>query len=383
MNQICNRCINDQTIPGIEFDKNGICNHCSVHENLCKTYPTGPSGQKILKDYLNKIKEKGQNKKYNCVIGISGGRDSTYTLYLAKKKWGLRPLAVHFNDGFGNPVAGENMKKATEILQIDTITMSSDWRESKDIRVAFLKASTPDLNQGNDLGIAATLYAAAVKYDIKSIIIGQSFRTEGIAPLVWNFLDGKYLKAVHKLFGKRKLSKWKPTDPGYNLGLYQMFYYSIIKQLKVYMPLYFENYIRDEASIIISKELKWENPGFHYYDDLYQTLCSYILRKKFKIDRRIYNNSALVRSGQLKRSKALELVSKPSKIEDPKVLNLCIKRLGLKQEEFENILRMDLKTFKDYPNNYYIIKFLKLPIWLLSRINMIPKVTFEKYFKLG
>ena len=171
------------------------------------------------------------------------------------------------------------MKKATKTLNVDTITMSSDWRESKDIRLAFLKASTPDINQATDLGIAATLYAAAVKHNIKSVIIGQSFRTEGIAPLEWNFLDGKYLKSVHKRFGTRKLSKWKPTEPGFNLGLYQMFYYSIIKQIKVYMPLYLENYNRDKASAIISEKLSWVDPGAHYFDDLSDTIYLYFTKK--------------------------------------------------------------------------------------------------------
>ena len=379
----CTRCINDVSIPGIIFNQDGECNHCKVHDLLCKTYPLDNEGKVTLDNLINTIKKRGKHQKYDCIVGISGGRDSTYTLLLAKKKWKLRPLAVHFNDGFGNPVAGENMKNASEILKVDSITMSSDWRESKDLRLAFLKASTPDINQATDLGIAASLYAAAVKHNVKSVIIGQSFRTEGIAPLEWNFLDGKYLKSVHKRFGKIKLSKWKPTEPGFNLSLFQIFYYSIIKQIKVHLPLYLENYNRTEATKTISKELKWVDTGAHYFDDLYQTLYTYILRKKFKIDRRIYNYSALVRSGQISRSKALEIVSKPSSIEDPEILRLCIKRLGLKEEDLNNILSQNIKTFRDYNTSYSIIKFLKFPIWLLSRVNIIPRVTFEKYFRLG
>ena len=379
----CTRCINDESIPGIVFNKDGECNHCRVHDLLCKTYPLDNRGRLILNNLIRAIKKKGKHQKYNCIIGISGGRDSTYTLFLAKKKWKLRPLAVHFNDGFGNPAAGENMKNALEILGIDSITISSDWRESKDLRLAFLKASTPDINQATDLGIASSLYAAAVRHNVKSVIIGQSFRTEGIAPLEWNFLDGKYLRSVHKLFGEIKLSKWKPTEPGFNLSLFQMFYYSIIKQIKVHMPLYLEDYNRNEASKIISKELKWVDTGAHYFDDLYQTLYTYILRKKFKIDRRVYNYSALIRSGQISRSSALEIVSKPSSIEDPEILRLCIKRLGINKEDLNIILNKKIKTFRDYNTSYNIIKFLKFPIWLLSRINIIPRVTFEKYFKLG
>ena len=377
----CNRCIIDDSVPGIFFDDNGICNHCKIHEMLCDIYPNDRFGEKIMDDIIKKIKQASLGKKYDCVVGISGGRDSTYTLFLAVKKWGLRPLAVHFNDGFGNPVAGENMEKATKILGVDTVTISADWRESKDIKLAFLRASTPDIEQGNDLGIAAALYGAASKFNIGYILIGQSFRTEGIAPLEWNYLDGKYLKAVHKRFGTISIRKWKADDPGFNLDVSPLFYYTVIRRIKTITPLYYENYIRDEANKIMTRDLNWVYPGTHWYDSLYQALYTYVLRVKFKIDRRIYNYSALIRSGQMDRTHALNLVQNPSIIEDRKVIDLCIKRLGIMQEEFEEYLALAPKTFRDYPNNYNLIRYCKLPIWLLCQLNLLPKVIYEKYFK--
>ena len=173
---ICSRCVQDSSIPGISFDKSGVCNFCHLHDLMEKEYPNDSRGAKRLKNIFRKIRRISGNKKYNCIVGISGGRDSTFLLWLTVKKWNLHPLAVHFNDGFDNPVAGENMLKACKNLNVDLITVTSHWKEAKELKIDFLKASTPDLNLGTDIGIASSLYGMAVKYDIKFILLGQSFR---------------------------------------------------------------------------------------------------------------------------------------------------------------------------------------------------------------
>ena len=302
--RMCVRCVIDTTVPGHNFDGEGVCAYCRLQEKLSARYPNDARGAKILNQLIDKIKREGKHNKYDCLIGISGGRDSTFTLHQAKKRWGLRPLAVHFNDGFGNPVAGENMRKAAEKLGVELRTITSDWRESKDLRIAYLKASTPDFGTPTDIGIANALYGTAAKENIKNIIIGQSFRTEGIAPLEWNYLDGKYLKTVHRLYGKVPLRPWTPTDPGFNLTFTHMFYYTIIQRIKTMPLLYYFPYVRSEADAILKHELDWIYPGAHYYDDLYQSLMTYIMREKFHIDRRKYNYSALIRSGQMTKEEA-------------------------------------------------------------------------------
>jgi len=306
--QMCSRCIVDTTVPGHNFDSQGVCAFCRLHDKLEAQFPLNEEGEKIKQNFIKQIQRRGKRNKFDCVIGISGGRDSTYTLYLCKKVWGLRPIAVHFNDGFGNPMAGENMKKACQKLGVELRTISSDWRESKDLRIAYLKASTPDLGTPTDIGIATALYGVAVKENIKAIIIGQSFRTEGIAPLEWNYLDGSYLKSVHDLYGKVKLRRWQPTDGGFNLSMGNVFYYSIIKQIRTIPLLYWHPYVREEAEEVIKTELDWVYPGAHYYDDLYQSVMTYIMRTKFDIDRRKYNYSALIRSGQMTKEEALKRI---------------------------------------------------------------------------
>ena len=381
--QICARCIIDTTVPGVFFDENGVCNFCKLHDKLDKLYPLNEKGKKQQQRIIEGIKRSGRNNKYDCLAGISGGRDSTYNLYLAKKKWGLRPLAVHFDDGFGNPVAAENMKKATQELGVDMIIITSDCRESKDIRVSFFKASTPDIRGGADIGIATALYGAAVKYNVKYIIIGHSFRTEGLCPLEWNFIDGKYLKSVHEMFGNVKLRKWKPDDPGFNLGLTHMFYYAVLKRIRTYFLMYYENYVRSEADKVLKKELDWTDTGAHYYDDLYQSLMTYYLRVKFGIDRRLFNYSALIRSGQMSREEALERVKEIYVVEDPKVIDLCLRRLELTKEEFQRYMALPPKTFRDYPNSYDSLKYLKIPIKILCQLQLLPKVAYYKYFGVG
>lgn len=378
--QICTKCIIDTTVPAARFDSEGECNYCKISRRLEAHYPLGKIGERRLDRLIQQIKAAGRNQKYDCIVGISGGRDSIYTLYLVKQL-GLRPLAVHFNDGFGNPVAGENMKKATQKLGVDLRTITSDWRESKDIKIAFLKSSTPDLEQGTDIGIEGAFFGVATEEKIKFVLSGYSFRTEGICPLEWNYLDGRYLKSVHRQFGSVKLRKWKPTDPGFNLMMRHIFYYTFIKKIRIIPLLCYVDYPLNDAVKLIEKELEWVFPGAKYYDDLYQSLMTYIYRVKFNIDRRKVNYSARVRAGQMSRDDALERVKEIYAIEDPKVIDLCVKRLGLKDEEIERFLKEPPRTFRDYETSYRYIRLLKMPVRILSKLNVLAGITYDKYFE--
>ncbi|HEX8327244.1 MAG TPA: N-acetyl sugar amidotransferase [Hymenobacter sp.] len=381
--QRCTRCIMDTTAPGIEFNAAGICSFCKVHDRMEQAFPLGEAGRRTVQRLADEMRRAGQGNRFDCVLGVSGGRDSSYTLWYCVTQLKLRPLAVHFNDGFGNPVAGENMLRACKRLGVELRTITSDWRESKDLKIAFLKASVPDMEEGTDLGIATALYGVAAKENVRHIIIGQSFRTEGIAPLSWNFLDGKYLKAVHKQFGTVPLRPWQPNDPGFNLGIKEMTYYAFWRRIKTVTLLYHLDYVRTEVDEILERELEWQNPGAHYFDDLYQSLIYYLNRIKFNIDRRLFNYSALVRSGQMSREVALDRVSRINPIEDEKVIALCIKRLGLTRAEFDNIVSAPPKTFHDYPNSYGFLRLFKLPIKFMSQLNLIPESAYDKFFNCG
>jgi len=381
--QVCTRCVQDSTVPGISFDAKGECNFCALHDKMTDLFPNDERGEAFLAKTFAKIKAEGKNKKYDCIVGISGGRDSTYLIWKIVKDWGLRPLAVHFNDGFDNPVGGENMIKAVKKLGVELRTITSDWREAKDLKISFLKASTPDLNLGTDIGIASSLYGMANKENIKYILIGQSFRTEGVKPLSWSYFDGDYLRNVQNQLGTVKLKKWEANNPNFNLGIKELLYYTAVKGIKTFTPFYYHNYVRKDAEEIIVRELEWEYTGAHYFDDLYHSLIKYVHRVKFNIDLNMNSDSALVRSGQLDRAVALARAHSIYKIESDRIIDLCVKRLGITHEEFQSYLKFEPKTFRDYNTSYKYIRLAKLPIYVMSRLNLIPKVAYDKYFNCG
>ena len=366
----------DETTQFIKFDKYGICNYCRAHDELDKQFPINGTEIKIA----SKITKEGKNKKFDCIVGLSGGRDSTYLVHLVRTL-GLRPLLVHFNDGFDNPTAGENIRKIIKKTNFELRTITSDWRESKAIRLAIIKASVPDMALGTDLGIAAALYSVAAKENVKYIISGVSFRTEGIVPLDWNYLDGKYLKSIMKEYSSIKLRPWSKYDAGFNFDTKEFLYYSIIKNIRFIPLLYHVDYNRVEAEKVIKKEFDWIYPGAHYFDDLYQSLMSYILRIKFKIDYRKFNYSALIRSNQLDRSEAVKKIKKIYSVEDKKIIELCIKRLGVEEEFISNIMLEKPKKFLDFKSNYNVIKYFKVPVQILCKIGVLPPSLYFKFFQ--
>jgi hypothetical protein len=365
----------NDTTKFFKLDKNNICNYCHAHEELEKQFPINGNELRIAK----KIIRDGKSKKFDCVLGLSGGRDSSYLVYLAKKL-GLRPLLVHFNDGFGNPIAGQNIKNIIRKTNFELRTITSDWRESKDIKISLMRASVPDMQLGTDLGIASSLYSVAAKENINYILSGVSFRTEGIVPLDWNYLDGKYLKSIMQNFGSVKLRKWKANDPGFNFDIKEFFYYSIIKQIKFIPLLYHIDYKRPVAEKIIKQEFNWQNTGAHYFDDLFQSLMTFILRVKFKIEFRRFNYSALIRSGQMQRNEAIDRMRKVYSVEKEDVINLCIKRLGLEKSDINKLLNEKPKSFEDFKSNYQLIKFFKFPIKILCKIGILPPSLYLKFF---
>lgn len=381
--QRCVRCIMDTSVAGINFDAAGTCNFCKLHDKMDKEFPNGAAGKLKLAEIAKGIKSRRHGKPYDCIVGISGGRDSSFTLHTVVRTLGLKPLVVHFNNGFGNPVAGENMGKLCKKLKLELRTITSDWREARDIKLAFLKASAFDIDEDTEIGVSAALYGVAAKENLQHIIVGQSFRTEGIAPLSWNYLDGKYLKSIHKKYGKIPLHPWKPENPGFNLDLKEMFYYVIIRRIKTIPILYYCDYVRRDVDKLLTKEYDWVLPGAHYFDELYQSVMTYVYRTKFGVDRRIYNYSALIRSGQMDRNEALEKITQKYSIEDKKIIDLCLKRLGITRQEFESYMRLPPKNFRDFPNNYDLLKILKIPIKILSKMHLLPGSTYDKYFNCG
>jgi N-acetyl sugar amidotransferase len=373
--QRCTRCIMDTTVPGIRFDENGVCNFCHAHDRLENRFPLGATAQPRLIRLVNSIRDIGKNRKYGCIVGVSGGRDSTYTLYLARKLE-LRPLAVHFDNGWNSSVAVNNLKNAVRKLDVDLHTVVADWEEFKDLQRAFLKASVSDAEVPTDYVILSVLMQTAVELDVKYVVTGQSFRTEGVAPLNWTYMDGHYIRSVHRRFGDRIITSF-PI-----LSLSHLLYYTLVKRIKyVSLPQYLD-YRQKEVSTVLEKELGWKYYGGHHHESTYTSFFqSYFLPTKFGIDKRKLENSALIRSGQMTREDAIKEIEENPYPYDEKLVKSTIVKLGFSEQEFKEICDAEIKTFRDYPTYHSLIRACRLLIQIACRLNLLPLIFYEKYLR--
>ena len=276
-NNICRRCLYDQSVPSISFDSAGICNYCKTHDQMEKEYPVGDEGEKFLNDLVLEIKAQGKGGKYDCVVGVSGGLDSSFLLY-KMKNFGLRPLAVHFDNTWNSTIATGNIRKLLRFLDVDLYTHVVNNKEYDDLYKSFIKAGVPDIEAPTDIGFAATLYRAAKKYGIKYIIEGHSFRTEGISPLGWLYMDGKYIESVQRQFGTYELK----TFP--NLSLSVHLKWMIVDGIKKIRPLYYMDYQKADAMKFLTRKFDWQWYGGHHLDNWFTAFYHrYFMPKRFEI----------------------------------------------------------------------------------------------------
>lgn len=373
--KICTSCLMDDTVKGITFDNNGVCTFCHIHNELENQYPLNEKTNNILNNIINRIKEDGKNKKYDCVLGVSGGRDSTYTLYKAVEL-GLRPLAVHFDNGWNTEHAVNNIKNVCKKLNVDLHTHVADWEEFKDLQKAFLKASVPDAEVPTDWVIFSVLFKEAAREGVKYIIHGHSFRTEGTTPLTWTYMDGKYVNDIQQRFGTLKIKSF-PI-----MSMTDYIYYSFFKKIKQIRLLYYLPYNEQEILQKLTEEVGWFNYGGKHHESKYTGFFqSYILTRKFNIDKRKLHYSALVRSGQISREDAFKIIKEDPYKEGIETLDYCLKKLDYSHEEFEQIMNSPVKSFLDYSSYYSLVKKLKKPIKWFTKIGIIPDTVYRKFFK--
>ncbi len=355
--QQCTRCVMDNYDPGITFDKNGYCNYCTEYiEKTSKRVYLGKETDKKLTQLIEKIKESGKNKKYDCIIGISGGADSCYATYLLKKL-GLRALAVHMDNGWDTEASVINIRYLVDKLGFDYESYVLDWEEFKDLQLALLKASVPELENPTDIATLGALHEIAEIFKVKYIISGGNFVTEGILPksYQYNSKDIRYLKAILKQFGTKKLKKF-PT-----FGWLKEMYFKFIKGIRIIYILNYIPYSKDEAIKILEQELGWKNHGGKHYESVYTRFVhSYLLPVKFNIDYRKATYSTLICAGTMTREEALkDLAIIPydiTNIEDN--INYVCKKLCISLQEFNRIMKIPPKTYKDYPNNNKKLEFI-------------------------
>jgi len=350
--QMCSRGVWDTTVPGITFDENGASNYSRIHDQLVAKYPRGEKGLQNWKTIVQQMEEKGKGGKYDCVIGISGGTDSSYLLHMACE-YGLRPLAVNLDNGWNTDISVGNIKKLTSKLNIDLETYEVNHDEMNDILLSFMKAGLPWIDNPSDQAIKSILYKTAHRKEIKYVLTGGDFRSEGKQPTEWTYSDVRQLKYIQNRFGHYKLK----TFP--YLTIKEVIYLSYMKGIKMISPYNYLDYQKKTAQNFLTKEFGWEYYGGHHHENIFtKFVIGYWLPQKFNIDKRIITLSAQILSGEITREDALDELKNPpydqAQMEEDK--NYITDKLGLTQEQFEEIWRKPNKYFMDYPSNYPTIK---------------------------
>lgn len=372
--KICSRCIYDTSVPSITFNDQGVCNYCEMSDNLINEYGTSKEkGSKILNDIISEIKLKGKNKKYDCVIGVSGGTDSSYMLHWAIEN-GLRPLAVHYDNTYNTAIATQNITKITSKLNIDLYTYVVDNNEVDDIYRAFFLSGVSEIDACTDLALAEIMYRAADKYGINYVLEGHSFVEEGISPLGKNYFDGKYISSIHKQFGKLKLK----TYP--NMPFWTFVKWIAVKRIKKIRPYWYLNYSKEDAKTLLKEKYGWEDYGGHHLENRMTAFShSVYFPQKFDIDYRNNTLSAKVRNGKMDRSTAIkEYYETPPFIEEG-LIDYIKKRMGFSDQEFDQIMKAKPRYWYEFPTYKKRFERLRPFFAILVKSNLVPKSFYMKY----
>jgi len=334
--RICNRCVMDTTATEIYFDENGFCNFCS--DFLAKIQKHDNKLTFNIDGLLKKIKNDGKGKQYDCIIGVSGGVDSSYVLYLAVKL-GLRPLAVHLDNGWNSELAVHNISTLVNSLGVDLHTHVIDWEENRDLQLSFFKSNVIDIEMLMDNAMLKLNYMMAKKYGLHYILSGSNSATEGMAmPSTWNHLkfDKKNIISIHKKFGKLKIR----THP--LISIRQYILYEYLYKIKWVSFLDYFEYNKNDALDILIKEVGYKPYPYKHYESVFTRFYqAYILPKKFGIDKRKLHLSTLIISKQMSRENALDLLKKspyPDNTLESADYEFILKKMGFSKNEFDKYI---------------------------------------------
>lgn len=356
--QICTNCVMDTTDPNIAFDENGVCDHChDFQNNVIPNWHTDESGRKALSQTMDKIKASGKGKDFDCLLGISGGVDSSYMLHLAVKEFGLRPLVFHVDGGWNSELAVHNINVMIDKLGLDLYTEVINWEEMKDFQLAFFKSGVPHLDIPQDHAFVAALYQYAEKYKIKYILNGGNFATECVQyPMEWFYYGTDMVQNndIRSKFGTIKME----TYP-FNSILRHKIYLKYFKGINVIKPLNYMPYIKEDALSLLEKEYGWKPyPQKHFESRFTKFYEGYWLPERFGYDTRKVQFSSLILTEQMSREEALEKLHKPAY--DPLTIevefNYIATKLGIASEELRKYFNMPKKYYWDYKNQQHIFR---------------------------
>ncbi|MFA6260095.1 MAG: N-acetyl sugar amidotransferase [Bacteroidia bacterium] len=356
--QTCTNCVMDTTDTAISFDEKGVCDHCRNYYNkILPNWHTDETGFKELMVTIEKIKQEGKGKDFDCIIGMSGGIDSSYLVYLAKEKLGLRPLVFHVDAGWNSQIAVNNIERIVDKLGLDLYTEVIDWEEMRDLQLSFFKSGVSHIDTPQDHAFFATMYNFASKNKIKYILTGANNSTECVRnPVEWMYYqsDVIQLKDIHKKFGRKPLKNFPVTNI-----LWHKIYLPYIRGIRVFKPLDYMPYIKAEAMKTLQEKFGWQPyPQKHFESRFTKFYESFWLPKKFGYDVRKVQYSSLILTGQMTREEALEKL-KTSPYDEATIMQdveFVANKLGISTDELMGYLHAPNKSYKDYASQENIYK---------------------------
>lgn len=365
--QICTNCVMDKTDSKITFDENGVCDHCNTfYKEIQPYWHTDDRGRKKLLDLIDKIKKEGEGKDFDCLMGMSGGIDSSFLLYKMVTEFGLRPLVFHVDAGWNSQIAVNNIERLVDGLGLDLYTEVINWEEIKELQLAFFKSGVPHIDVPQDHAFFATMYKFASKHHIRTILTGGNYSTECVRnPLEWMYYqsDSIQLKDIFKKHGKGKLVDYPVTNI-----LWHKVWLPYVRRIKLYRPLDYIPYNKVEAMHTLVEKFGYQQyPQKHFESRFTRFYESYWLPVKFGYDTRKVQFSSLILTGQMTREDALEELKKPAY--DPETIHQDFEyiatKLGISTDELQGYMDAPNKTYKDYKSqeNIYnlgakMLKFL-------------------------
>lgn len=354
--RVCSNCVMDTTDQKITFDSTGVCDHCTTfYKDIKPFWNTGDAGERQINQLADKIKVAGKGKDFDCIVGMSGGIDSSYLVYLAKEKLGLRPLVFHVDAGWNSQQAVNNIEQIVDRLGLDLYTEVIDWEEMKDLQLSFFKSGVPHVDTPQDHAFFATMYKFANKHKIKHILTGGNYSTECVRnPLEWMYYqsDSSQIKDIHTKFGSRPLKNFPLTSV-----LWHKIYLPYIKGTKLYRPLDFMPYHKEDATQFLVEEYGYQRYAQKHFESRFTRFYeSYWLPEKFGFDTRKVQYSSLILTDQMSRDEALERLKSPAY--DPSTLDEDFKyianKLDVTVDELRECFKAENKTYKDYKNQLWI-----------------------------
>jgi N-acetyl sugar amidotransferase len=356
---ICSNCVMDTTDSLIFFNDKGVCDHClTFYKHTMPNWHTNQYSTNNLERLVDSIRVAGRGKDFDCIIGMSGGIDSSYLTYLAKDIMGLRPLVFHVDAGWNSQVAVNNIERLIDGLGLDLFTEVIDWSEMRDLQLAFFKSGVPHIDTPQDHAFFATMYKFATQHNVKHILTGGNLSTECIRnPIEWMYYqsDSSQLLDIHKQFGTRPLNTFPVTSI-----LWHKVWLPYFRNIKVVRPLDMVPYIKEDAKQLLTDRFGWQPyPQKHFESRFTRFYESYWLPKRFGYDVRRVQYSSLIVTGQMTRDQALELLKKPS-FEESKIVHeiaFVSNKLGISVDDMNYYMALPLKTYKDYKNQHHIYNY--------------------------